>query len=315
MAEKKNGEGCGFVESVESFEPGDGGAAKKKIKKTRPVNVIYVVLLCICAAALIVCGVKIAMNLIDKHKGKEIYDDAASLFVPSSMFLSDSENDADPEQGKISDNIDGIHSDDKSGGSKKGIDMNNVIASLGALKEVNNDVVGWIYVENTTINYPLLRSSTGDDDYYLNHAYNGEYLSVGSIYMVSACDEKFENNYNTLISGHNLVSGGMFHDVGKFFDPSFFTTKIYIFTLDGVYVFQPFSVYKTQSDYYYIRTDFQSESDFLNFASEMKSNSEIYSDVSIGEGDRMLTLSTCTGTGVVSTARYTLQAKLVEVMN
>ncbi|MBR0303080.1 MAG: hypothetical protein IJQ80_04460, partial [Clostridia bacterium] len=165
MADKKRRGTDEFVESLESFDPAcgrqDGG---KKIKKIRPVSAIYVTLLIICAAALIVCGVKIAMNLIDKAKGKQLYDDAATIFVPSSMFLTDSENGADGEPDKISDNIEGKYSSDKSGKNKKGVDMNNVIASLGSLKEVNPDVIGWIYVEGTSINYPLLRSSTGDDD-------------------------------------------------------------------------------------------------------------------------------------------------------
>lgn len=292
--------------------------ASKKRRKRKLLNILMTSFILACAAVLVVCIVLIADNLLDKKRGEEIYDDFADMFSP--VTVSEDEDDrtsGDDAPPSIGDSISGKYGGggsnaDKDQNSSSKYDMSGIRASLSKLKEINNDVVGWISVENTKINYPLMRSSSGNDEYYLDHAANGEYLAVGSIFMVSSCDVKLDNNYNTLIYGHNVVNGAMFHDVMKFLDPDFFTTKIYIYTFDGVYVYQPFSIYKTRSDYNYIQTYFPSANEFLSFAAEMKANSQIWSDLSIGYGDTMITLSTCTGTGVVSNDRYALHAKLVE---
>ena len=86
-----------------------------------------------------------------------------------------------------------------------------------------------------------------------------------------------------------------------------------IYTLDGEYIYKPFAIYQTRSDYEYIRTSFGTYDQFLKFAAEMKGNSEVASDVTLSEGDTMITLSTCTATGYVTKDRITLQAKLIEV--
>ncbi|MBQ7714307.1 MAG: class B sortase [Clostridia bacterium] len=306
-------DGEAFVRSLDEFDASDGETVKKKAKH-KCFNILSIAFIAICAAVLVVCLILIFNNLSDKERGEEVYDEAASIFIPpSAANASGTQGDARvPTPYEM---ISGIYRGEDPSSSAASADLSSVRASLSSLKEKNPDVVGWISVEGTKINYPLMRSSNGNDDYYLTHAYNGEYLAVGSIYMVSECDVKLDNNYNTLIYGHNVVNGAMFHDVMKFLDPEFFRTKIYIYTLDGIYVYQPFSIYRTQSDYNYIQTYFGSESEFLRFAAEMKSNSEIPSDLSIESGDTMITLSTCTGTGVVSNARYSLHAKLVEFID
>jgi len=311
-----------FEESLRDYKPEAGlnPQAQKKKKRKKILNAVLISFIGVCAAVLVVCIVLIAGNISDKERGKEIYDDAAKLFEEALFNDPNAGNtDGDEAPRSLYDRIKDLYADDAGEDEDKkqeiGFDMNDVRGSLSNLKAINDDVVGYIYVENTTIRYPLMRSSNGDDDYYLDHAFTGEYLSVGSIYMVSSCDPKLDNNYNTLIYGHNVVNGQMFHDVMKFLDPDFFATyKIYIYTFDGMYVYQPFSIYQTQSDYNYIQTDFVSENEFLGFASQMKANSEIPSDLTIGEGDTMITLSTCTGTGVVSSARYSLHAKLIDII-
>ncbi len=308
-----------FLSSIGSFseEIKNTPEALKRKKRKKLVNAFFMSFIALCAVVLIVCLVLIIKNLSDKERGEEIYNDASQIFDPLAVLADDkngTEGDEVPES--VSERIKRLYEqgeDDPNKNSK--VNLSNIRASLSSLKEINPDVVGWIFVENTKINYPLMRSSVGNDDYYLDHAYTGEYVAVGSIYMVSDCDVKLDNNYNTLIYGHNVVNGAMFHDVMKFLNPDFFNTKIYIYTFDGVFVYQPFSIYQTKSDYNYIQTSFGSESEFLAFAAEMKANSSIYSDLSIGSGDTMITLSTCTGTGVVSDARYSLHAKLVEFLD
>ena len=317
--DKKNDGNTVFEDSLTDYQ-GEGEVRIKNVrssKRRKAENTVLVAVICICAAVLAVCIFLIARNLSDKERGREVYDEAASMFNPEGIIDEDASQTKDDEEPmslydrlkKQNEEEEDPDADDKN----SGISLDNLRASITWLKQINDDVVGWIYVEDTTINYPLMRSTNGDDDYYLTHAYNGEYLSVGSIYMVSNCDPVPTNNYNTLIYGHNVVGGAMFHDVMKFLEQDFFDThKVYIYTLDGVYVYQPFSLYKTTSDYKYIQTQFYNEQEFLDYAAEMKANSSLYSDLSIASGDTMITLSTCTGTGVVSNARYSLHAKLID---
>ena len=104
----------------------------------------------------------------------------------------------------------------------------------------------------------------------------------------------------------------MFHGVTKFLEEDVFRSElIYIYTMDGVYVYKPFSVYDTTATSGYIRTGFLSKQDFVEFCAEMKSRSKFDSDIVVGEEDRIITLSTCTNVG---DGRYALHAVLISSM-
>ena len=106
----------------------------------------------------------------------------------------------------------------------------------------------------------------------------------------------------------------MFHDMTKFLNEDFFrSAKIYIYTMEGVYIYQPVSVYQTTAEYQYFRTEFGSEASFLEFANEVVSNSKFASDAVLSAGDTMITLSTCTNGA--ANGRYALHAKLVETIS
>ena len=92
-------------------------------------------------------------------------------------------------------------------------------AGFQALMDINPDVVAWLEIEGTHINYPVLH---GKDD--LQYAYMDVYGHAdmnGSIYLSSYNLPSFSENY-IMIYGHNMASGGMFGDVPKYLDPEFF---------------------------------------------------------------------------------------------
>ena len=121
-------------------------------------------------------------------------------------------------------------------------------------------------------------------------------------------------NYNTVFYGHNITSGAMFHDVTKFFDDYYFdNVRIYIYTFDGVYIYEPFAIYETRYDSNYIRTGFTSFEDFKTFTDKIKGDASKVRDVEITESDRIITLSTCYGG--MSDKRYLVQAVLVSEEN
>lgn len=176
------------------------------------------------------------------------------------------------------------------------------------------DLYGWIVIDNTDISYPLVQGT--DNDYYLNRSPYKQWQDIGSIFVDYRNRSKVEDsyNYNIVIYGHNLTWGGMFHDVQRIYENEalFRSSYIYIYTFDGVFVYEPFSIYEANAYYQYFRTHFDAPEEFVDFANEMKSNS-IYmeEDVEFTGDDRMITLSTCTNTHV--DGRYAFHAKLVQV--
>jgi sortase B len=108
------------------------------------------------------------------------------------------------------------------------------------LKSINEDIIGWIEIEGTQINYPILKDN--DNLYYLKHNYLKNYNSNGSIFTL---DEKpFEDN-ETLLYGHNMKNGSMFSILGNYLNKEFLFLhqKIKIYTPNKNYECVIFSAY------------------------------------------------------------------------
>ena len=304
--------------------PEDGEAAKKPEKKTsKLVNAIQLTLLAICICVTAVCLYLLGENIWGKIKGQEIYSETQNQFNGFTIDDTDVTNSrklayigSDAPLLTLFDRIAaGKSAENDTNGGKYDEQLSQMKASLSALKSQYKDIYGWIYVPDTNINHPIVR--TDDNNYYLDHAHTGEYLPIGSIFADLATLDLVTDNYNTVIYGHNVVSTGqssMFHDVEKFLDAEFFKShNIYIYTLDGAFIFKPVAIYDTVADDFYFKTIFSSESEFLSFAKEKVSGSNIYSGEDFIAGDRMLTLSTCTNGA--QDGRYALHAKLIEVID
>ncbi|MBE6714589.1 MAG: class B sortase [Ruminococcaceae bacterium] len=309
---------------AEDIKMSEGGekTKKKKKKMSKLENIIQLTILGICACAAVVCLVMLGQNIWGKIRGQQIYSNTEFF----NFTLDDAGGDtmnlaairADIPLMTLFDRIDAGESAviEESGG-KYDAQLAQMRASLSALKAKNDDVYGWIYIEGTNINHPVVRGN--DNDYYLDHAYTGkEYLTIGSIFADCTTKDLISDNYNTVLYGHNVVSSGqssMFHDIQVKIvnDEEFFRTcKIYIYTMDGVFVYKPVSIYATVAEYLYFRTSFASENDFLKFADEVVGKSQFYTGEKFFSGDTMLTLSTCTNGA--TNGRYALHAKLVEVV-
>ena len=119
-------------------------------------------------------------------------------------------------------------------------------AGFYALIEINPDVVGWLEIEGTHINYPVLH---GTDD--LQYAYMDVYGHAdmnGSIYLSSSNQASFQEDY-VMIYGHNMANGGMFGDIPKFLEPSFLKQhrKGVLTTVDRVYALEFFACVQTNA--------------------------------------------------------------------
>ena len=102
------------------------------------------------------------------------------------------------------------------------------------LTELNPDVVGWITVYDTNIDYPILQGP--DDLYYVNRDIYGDSTLAGSVYLQSVNSPDFTDQFN-LLYGHHFENGAMFGDVVNYKDPDYFEEHQYgeLITKDGIY--------------------------------------------------------------------------------
>ena len=168
------------------------------------------------------------------------------------------------------------------------------------LQEINTDIVGWIQIEGTNINYPVLQGE--DNEYYLNHNYKKQKTEKGSIFLDKSYNWDIESN-NLIIYGHNLVNGQMFKDLLKYSKEEFFeqhkTIRFTTAEADKEYeiisVFKSKVYNKTEKNVfrYYDFINSKSEKEYNNFVKQAKAAS-LYDTKNTAEyEDDLITLITC----------------------
>lgn len=178
---------------------------------------------------------------------------------------------------------------------------------LDALREVNPDVIGWILIPDSNINYPILQGE--DNDFYLNHTWEGKKNSVGSIFLEHLNSPDF-TDFNTIVYGHNMNDGSMFANVRRYSTDWYWERHpyIYIATDTGVYRYEVFSSYKAELDSSAYGLSFQQEKTRASFLVDALESSQIITNVIPDTTDRVLTLSTCSGAGY--STRWVVHARL-----
>lgn len=172
-------------------------------------------------------------------------------------------------------------------------DEEEISIDFTRLKEINEDIVGWIVIEDTQINYPIVQGS--NNSYYLNHSYDKKWSGYGSIFMDYSSSNDF-SNYNTFIYGHHTQNGSMFGELYKYMDESFYQSHPYfrIYTPKSNYVLDVFSVYvdDTESDSY--KQEFSSLEDYEKYIDAILSKSKYKTNVNIDyKKDKIVTLYSC----------------------
>ena len=162
------------------------------------------------------------------------------------------------------------------------------------LKEQNDETVAWIKVNNTNIEYPVVKAK--NNDFYLNHNFEKNYNSAGWVF--ADYKNKFDGkDKNIVIYGHNRKDGSMFGTLKNVLNDEWYNNdenvKIILNTEDESSVYDIFSIYKIEKEDYYIRTEFKNLDEFEKFLNTVKNRSIKNFDVDISKEDNILTLSTC----------------------
>lgn len=182
---------------------------------------------------------------------------------------------------------------------------------LSVFQEENPDVIGWILIPDTVINYPLLQGE--DNTYYLKHAWDGSKTIFGSIFLEQNNDPGM-TDFNSIIYGHNMQSGSMFAGLHDFSDPAFTQAHpyVYLLTASGVFRYEIFATCEAEVDSSTYGLSFRQEQTKAAFLQAALENSEIDTGIVPALTDRFLTLSTCTGFGYGSRRVVQARLKMVE---
>jgi len=173
----------------------------------------------------------------------------------------------------------------------------------------NDDVIGYLKIEGTSIDYPVVQAD--NNQFYLDHNIHKERDNAGWVFLDFENDTS-RDDPNTIIYAHNMRDDVMFHSLRNYTSKDYFESHRYI-TFNTEYADQTwevFSFYRTPISFYYIQVFFHTHDDFVKLLMEMKSRSMYDTGVDVFPDDRVLILSTCVG-GNDRNERYVLNARLV----
>ena len=160
-----------------------------------------------------------------------------------------------------------------------------------ALREINPDVVGWLYIEDTKINYPILQGE--DNEQYLYRMIDGRYNGAGSLFLGAGLPGDF-SGWNNPVYGHNMKNGSMFGGLPSYKKQEFYEEHpvALLMTPEGNYRVRIFSAYVQQADGDAWDTSFTEEA-LTRWLEERIGYSWITTGVVPTAQDKILTLSTC----------------------
>lgn len=252
---------------------------KKKRRKLKIESIIILLLLII----FLLCLIKLIIFLVDIRSNKKQNDDLVNDVISI----------------KTEHNI------------NTGEDEEKITIDFDKLLSINKDTVGWIRFNSDKVNYPIVH--TNNNDYYLNRSFDGKINQAGSIFM-DYRNTSFDDR-NVVLFGHAMIDNSMFGTLKDIHDINFFNTEennyIQIINRQNeVLIYQVFSYYLIEKEEYYITTSFNSDNEFQTFLNTISSRSYRDFNVEVNINDKILTLSTCVGTGN-TTERNVIHAKRI----
>ena len=271
--------------------------AKKKVKREKTIWTMVIVVSSVILIILLV--VLINWSLENKKTDdmlSDVYDAAEVKEIKETTTTLPAEEKNTTEKLKTTSLYDKYES------------MNMLEVNFDNLKSINPDIVGWIKVPGTKINYPFVH--TKDNEYYLKHTFDKTSNKKGWVFL------DYRNNIdnlskNTILYAHGLVNNQMFGSMRNVVKQSWYNNKnnyiITVATPRGNQKWQVFSTYTIEPESYYITTSFKDNDEFNNFINTLKQRSLHNYGVEVSSNDKILTLSSCYD----NKKRMVLHAKLI----
>lgn len=189
--------------------------------------------------------------------------------------------------------------------------LNNKYAELYSQ---NNDFIGWLKIDGTGIDYPVMQSRN-NPNYYLKHNFNKEYSRFGVPYMQEDCNLQSDN---IVIYGHNMKNKSMFNELTRYKNKDFYNAHKYITfeTMSESRTYEIIATFKTvayseNGFKYYNFVNANTEEEYETYIEKCRSLSFYDTGVDAEYSDKLITLSTCEYSQ--NNGRFVVVAKLIEV--
>lgn len=181
----------------------------------------------------------------------------------------------------------------KSSVKKDKNDPGNININWKSLKKQNPDVIAWIYIPGTKINYPILQGK--DNEYYLHHNLSGDKSDYGEVFMDYRQSPDLAN-YNTFLYAHNMYDETKFAELNNYFNTSFYKNhqNVYVYTPKSRFDGKVFAVQSNKGESKAHTMDFDNNSQFSSYVNYLKQRSSISTNIKSNSVKKLLTLWTCT---------------------
>ena len=244
---------------------------------------MMIVLAAVFAAIFLFSGMMLWQDYRDQEASAEVFDNVANLIVEETQPTTESyAEDAGTQPAEPTE--------------PAAAEM-TAYEKYAAVYAQNNDFVGWLCIEGTNINYPVMQTPE-EPNYYLKRAFDHSYSDYGVPYVQENCVLGISDNI--VIYGHNMSNGSMFADLCRYEKKSFWQEHpiIHFDTLSGYGEYEIVTVFKTvaysqEGFKYYHFVDAENEADFDAFLAQCRELELYNTGVDAEYGDSLITLSTC----------------------
>ena len=174
------------------------------------------------------------------------------------------------------------------------VEIDKIRRNYKRLADINPDMFGWIKVQHTSIDYPVVQCS--DNDFYLGYNFYKLQSDAGAIYADYRNSRNMQDNRHLVIYGHNMLDNNMFQPLITVYEKreeNFQTGIIELTTDEGKFYYEIFSVSEENPDSGYIQTHFASDEEYVEFLETIKERSNFQKNVVLDANSKIITLSTC----------------------
>ena len=241
------------------------------------MNKKYIIILLLLIVILAISSFFIIKEFAENKKETDIYDELQEIVIEENTDIDTTNVDTEIEKSE--------------GESSNKYNLENIA-------KINSDVVGWIKIENTNIDYPVMQNG----DYYLHRNIYKNYSSHGTPYLAEYCNIQYSDNL--IIYGHHMNDNSMFAQLDNYKKHSFYEDHKYIKfysyyngkTIEKTYeVAIAFKtvVYSDKGFKYYNYTNFSDVQELNDFIENCRKLEFYNTGIDINYGDKLITLSTC----------------------
>ncbi len=258
----------------------DKGMSKKK----RLLLVIFALLF---ASVFVYCGVVVLREYIMRERDSETFDELSELIQLPEVNEEIIRDDVSQESNDVSEEV----SDENASSALPEIVHKR---NLKPIIERNSDCIGWLYIEDSEVDYPVMHTPN-DPEKYIDLSFDWKYSAYGVPFLDYRCTPDCDN---IVIYGHNMKDGSMFATVRRFMDEEYFYEHPYIEfeTVEGCKTYSVFAIVSVKaSDDWYSYHHFDEATRFTENVNRLISKSLYKTDVMPQYGKQIITLSTCYG--------------------